>query len=65
MSTVWLNIASIRKYIREEGNTDRVIDNVSVKELEGQLQCEKVVSALFMERTACIVKIGATLDDFE
>ena len=50
VSTVGLNEASIIKYIREQENAERIIDKVSVKEMEdsfigSELQCEKVVSA--------------------
>ena len=34
ISTVGLNEASVKKYIREQENADRIIDKVSVKELE-------------------------------
>jgi putative transposase len=34
MSAVGLNEASIKKYIREQEDADRIIDKVSVKELE-------------------------------
>jgi putative transposase len=34
VSTVGLNEASVKKYIREQENADRIIDKVSVKELE-------------------------------
>ena len=34
VSTVGLNEATIKKYIREQETADKVIDKVSVKELE-------------------------------
>lgn len=34
VSTVGLNEATIKKYIREQENSDKIIDKVSVKELE-------------------------------
>ena len=34
MSTVGLNEATIKKYLREQENVDQIIDKVSVKELE-------------------------------
>lgn len=34
VSTVGLNEATIKKYIREQENADKIIDKVSVKELE-------------------------------
>ena len=34
VSTVGLNEQTIAKYIREQENSDRIIDKVSVKELE-------------------------------
>ena len=34
MSTVGLNEATLRKYIREQENADQIIDKVSVQEIE-------------------------------
>ena len=46
VSTVGLNEASVKKYIREQENVDWIIGKVRVKELEdpfrgGELQCEE------------------------
>ena len=34
-----MNEATIRKYIREQENADKIIDKVSVKELEDPFNC--------------------------
>ena len=46
VSTVGLNEATIKKYIREQENADQIIDKVSVKELEDPFRVARATDAI-------------------